>query len=41
MTEVLVTGMEIEWMSVSARPLAIGAKPDGARLLDQGPIADP
>src|SRR5882672_1534009 len=31
-TEVLVTGMLIRWMSVSARPIAMGAKPCGARL---------
>ncbi len=30
-TEVLVTGMPIRWMRVSARPIAIGAKPAGAR----------
>ncbi len=30
-TEVLVTGMLIRWMSVSASPIAIGAKPAGAR----------
>ena len=31
-TDVLVTGMLIRWISVSARPIAIGAKPAGARL---------
>ena len=31
-TDVLVTGIEIKWMSVSPRPMAIGAKPAGARL---------
>src|SRR5688500_5485757 len=30
-TEVLVTGMLIRWIRVSARPIAIGAKPAGAR----------
>src|SRR5687768_11159050 len=30
-TEVLVTGMLIRWISVSARPIAIGANPAGAR----------
>ena len=30
-TEVLVTGMLIRWMSVSPRPMAMGAKPCGAR----------
>ena len=29
-TEVLVTGMLIRWIKVSARPMAIGAKPAGA-----------
>ena len=32
LTDVLVTGMLIRWMSVSARPMAMGAKPAGARL---------
>ena len=32
LTEVLVTGMLIRWISVSARPMASGAKPAGARL---------
>ena len=32
LTEVLVTGMLIRWISVSDRPIAIGAKPAGARL---------
>jgi hypothetical protein len=32
LTEVLVTGMLMRWISVSARPMAIGAKPAGARL---------
>ena len=32
LTEVLVTGMLIKWMRVSARPIAIGAKPAGACL---------
>ena len=31
-TEVLVTGMLIRWISVRPRPMAIGAKPAGARL---------
>ena len=31
LTEVLVTGIQIRWISVSARPIAIGAKPAGAR----------
>ena len=31
-TEVLVTGMLMRWISVSARPIASGAKPAGARL---------
>ena len=31
-TEVLVTGMLIKWMRVSARPMASGAKPAGAFL---------
>ena len=30
-TEVLVTGMLIRWINVRARPIAIGAKPAGAR----------
>ena len=30
LTEVFVTGIEIRWISVSARPIAIGAKPAGA-----------
>jgi hypothetical protein len=30
-TEVFVTGMLIRWMSVRPRPMAIGAKPRGAR----------
>ena len=30
LTEVLVTGMLIRWISVSARPMASGAKPAGA-----------
>ncbi len=29
-TEVLVTGIEIRWMRVRPRPIAIGAKPAGA-----------
>ena len=32
LTEVLVTGMEIRWMSVSARPMAIGPNPAGRPL---------
>ncbi len=32
LTEVFVTGMLMRWMSVSPRPMAIGAKPAGARL---------
>ena len=32
LTEVLVTGMLIKWMSVNASPMATGAKPAGARL---------
>ena len=35
LTEVFVTGMLMRWMSVSARPMAIGAKPLGAC----GPVA--
>ena len=31
LTEVLVTGMLIRWISVRPRPIAIGAKPLGAR----------
>ena len=31
-TDVLVTGMLIRWMSVSPRPMAMGANPAGARL---------
>ena len=31
-TDVLVTGIEIRWMSVSARPMATGAVPAGAPL---------
>ena len=31
LTEVLVIGMEMRWIRVSARPMAIGAKPAGAR----------
>jgi len=30
-TDVAVTGMLIRWISVSAKPIAIGAKPLGAR----------
>ena len=30
-TDVFVIGMLIRWISVSARPIAIGAKPFGAR----------
>jgi len=30
LTEVLVTGMLMRWMSVSPNPIAIGAKPIGA-----------
>jgi hypothetical protein len=30
-TEVLVTGMLIRWISVSARPIGTGAKPGGVR----------
>ena len=30
-TEVLVTGMLMRWIRVRARPMAIGAKPLGAR----------
>ena len=30
LTEVLVIGMPIRWISVSARPMAMGAKPAGA-----------
>ena len=30
-TDVLVTGIEMRWIRVSARPIAIGAKPAGAR----------
>ena len=32
-TDVLVTGIEIRWISVSARPMAIGAKPAGRVLV--------
>ena len=32
LTEVLVTGIEIRWISVSAKSIAIGAKPAGTRL---------
>ena len=32
LTEVLVTGMEIRWINVNASPMAMGAKPAGARL---------
>ncbi|MOA39007.1 hypothetical protein D3C78_1607530 [compost metagenome] len=32
LTEVLVTGIEIRWISVSPRPMAMGASPAGARL---------
>jgi len=31
LTEVLVTGIEIRWIRVKPRPIAIGAKPAGAR----------
>jgi len=31
LTEVLVTGMEIRWIKVRARPMAMGARPFGAR----------
>jgi hypothetical protein len=31
LTEVFEIGMEMRWMRVSARPMAIGAKPEGAR----------
>ena len=32
LTEVFVTGMLTRWMRVSPRPIAMGAKPWGARL---------
>jgi len=32
LTDVLVTGMLIRWISVSASPIGIGANPAGARL---------
>ena len=32
LTEVLVTGIEIRWIRVSPRPMAMGASPAGARL---------
>src|SRR5215831_19756082 len=32
LTEALETGMAMRWMAVSARPMAIGAKPAGARF---------
>lgn len=32
LTEVLVTGMLMRWMSTNPRPMAIGAKPAGASL---------
>jgi len=32
LTEVLVTGMLIKWISVNPKPMAIGANPCGARL---------
>ena len=31
LTDVFVTGIEIRWISVRQRPIAIGAKPFGAR----------
>lgn len=31
LTEVFVTGIEIRWISVRPKPIAIGAKPAGAR----------
>jgi hypothetical protein len=31
LTDVFVTGMLIRWINVSARPMATGAKPCGAR----------
>jgi hypothetical protein len=31
-TDVLVTGMDIKWMRVRHKPMAIGANPCGARL---------
>jgi len=31
LTEVLVTGMLIRWISVNARPIAMPANPTGAR----------
>ncbi len=33
LTDVLVTGIEIRWIRVRARPMAIGAKPGGYRLV--------
>ncbi len=33
LTDVLVTGMLIRWISVSARPIASPAKPTGARCV--------
>ena len=36
LTDVLVTGMLMRWISVSPRPMAMGAKPAGAR-----PCVDP
>ncbi len=32
LTERFVTGMPMRWMSVSPKPMAMGAKPCGARL---------
>ncbi len=31
LTDVFITGMLIKWIKVSAKPIAIGAKPGGAR----------
>lgn len=33
LTDVFVTGIEIRWINVSVRPMAIGAKPAGTRPL--------
>ena len=32
LTDVLLTGIDTRWINVSPRPMAIGAKPAGARL---------
>jgi hypothetical protein len=41
LTEVLVTGMLIRWISVRPRPMAVGAKPAGALIGGAGDHPQP